>query len=114
VQHRSQPQKPAARLLQAASNLDAEALLGKRPWESWILNGLKSYPNAARPDDKSDVLHDANRKEKVIQHPSDPNRRTGQPRVHRGAIASADTLQKNPAQRDARAMIETLPDEWFP
>jgi len=169
VQHRSQPQKPAARMLQAASSLDAEAMLGQRPWESWISHVLKNYPDAARPDDESDILHDG---ESVVPHPADPKRRAGQPRVHRGAIASADTLQKNPAQRDmlrdkwdvraiemegsgfqnaawmlekdvmvirgicdycddyknddwqpyasmvaaayARAMIETLPDEWFP
>jgi nucleoside phosphorylase len=169
VQYRSPPQKPAARMLQAASSLDTEAELGKRPWEDWIAHGLSNYEGAARPSDASDVLHSGTM---VIAHPADPMRRKGQPRVHRGAIASADTLQKNPAKRDmlrdrwdmraiemegsgfqnaawmlgkdvmvvrgicdycdahknddwqpyaslvaaayARAMIETLPDEWFP
>jgi nucleoside phosphorylase len=169
VEYRGQPQKPAARMLQAASSLDTEAELGKRPWEAWIAHGLKNYPGAARPDEASDVLHDG---AAVVQHPADSKRRPGQSRVHRGAIASADTLQKNPAQRDmlrdkwdvraiemegsgfqnaawmlgkdvmvirgicdycdayknddwqpyasmvaaayARAMIETLPNEWFP
>lgn len=169
VQYRSHPQKPSARLLQAASGLDTAEALGDRPWEFWIANGIKAYPGAVRPSDASDVLHDGTN---VVQHPSDPKRRAGHPRVHRGAIASADTLQKNPVQRDmlrdkwdvravemegsglqnaawmlgkdvmvirgicdycdpykndvwqpyaslvaaayARAMIEALPDEWFP
>lgn len=169
VQYRGHPQKPAARMLQAASALDTEAALGKRIWESWIAHGPKTYDDAARPSDASDVLHDGT---EVVPHPSDPKRRRGHPRVHRGAIASADTLQKDPAQRDllrdkwdvraiemegsgfqnaawmlgkdvmvirgicdycdaykndewqpyasltaaayARAMIEMLPDEWFP
>lgn len=169
VQHRSHPQKPAARMLQAASDLDTQAQLGRRPWERWVARGLQTYSGAARPPDANDVLHKGT---KVVQHPADPKRRLGHPLVHRGAIASADTLQKNPAQRDmlrdkwdvraiemegsgflnaawmmgkdvmvirgicdycdtfknddwqpyaslvaaayARAMIETLPDEWFP
>ena len=169
VQFRGHPQMPAARMLQAARDLDTEAELGKRPWEARIARGIENYRGAARPPDASDVLHDGT---KVVPHPADPKRRPGHPRVHRGAIASADTLQKNPAQRDmlrdkwdvraiemegsglqnaawmlgkdvmvirgicdycdayknddwqpyaslvaaayARAMIETLPDEWFP
>ena len=169
IQYRGHPQKPAARLLQAASSLDAEAMLGKRPWEAIIANGITKFPGAARPDDVCDILHDG---ATVIAHPADTQRRAGQPRVHRGAIASSDTLQKNPAERDmvrdkwdaravemegagfqnaawmlerdvmvirgicdycdayktddwqpyasiiaaayARALIETLPDEWFP
>ncbi|MER2536064.1 MAG: hypothetical protein ABTQ31_12960 [Rhizobiaceae bacterium] len=169
VQYRSYPQKPAARMLQAAADLDAEAELGRRPWEAWIAHGLINYEGAARPPDANDVLHDGTA---MVPHPSDPKRRPGHPRVHRGAIASADTLQKDPAQRDmlrdkwdvravemegsgvqnaawmlerdiivirgicdycdiyknddwqpyaslvaaayARALIETLPDEWFP
>jgi nucleoside phosphorylase len=169
VQYRSHPQKPSARMLQSATDLDAEAELGKRPWEKWIALGTERYTGAARPRDESDVLHEG---KEVIGHPVDPKRRSSHPRVHRGAIASADTLQKNPAERDmlrdkwdvraiemegsgfqnaawmqgkdamivrgicdycdpfknddwqpyaslvaaayARAMIETLPDEWFP
>ena len=169
VHYRSHPQRPAARMLQAASDLDTEAALGDRPWESWVVHGLKTYADAARPSDASDVLHNGL---EVVTHPADLRRRVGHPRVHRGAIASADTLQKNPAQRDmlrdtwdvraiemegsgfqnaawmlgkdvmvirgicdycdayknddwqpyaslvaaayARAMIETLPDGWFP
>ncbi|MCK1339762.1 hypothetical protein IVB38_28100 [Bradyrhizobium sp. 38] len=103
VQYRSQPQKPAARMLQAAGSLDTEAELGRLPWEAWIAHGLSNYPRAARPSDASDVLHDG---AMVISHPADPLRRKDQPRVHRGSIASADTLQKNPAKRDL------LRDKW--
>jgi nucleoside phosphorylase len=166
VLHRGHPQMPSARMIQAARELYVESGLGKRPWETWIRSGARKYDKAVR---KIDVLHDGAKK---IQHPLDPDRRRGLPRVHRGAIASADTLQKNSAQRDmlrdkwdvraiemegsgvqnaawmqgkdvmiirgicdyadaykndewqpyaslaaaayARAMIEILPDEWFP
>ena len=101
VQSRSHPQKPGAPMMQAASGLDTGAALGNRPWESWIAHGLKTYADAARPSDGSDVLHDG---VEVVPHPADPKRRPCHPRVHRGAIASADTLQKNPAQRDMCAI----------
>jgi nucleoside phosphorylase len=103
VEFRSYPQEPGKPLLQAAGQLDTEALLGKRPWERWIAYGLEKYQAAARPSDEADVLHEGDNK---VEHPADPSRRPGQPRVHRGAIASADTLQKDPGMRDM------LRDKW--
>lgn len=103
VQYRGHPQKPSARMLQSATDIDAEAELGKRPWEQWIELGIRNYPGAARPSDATDVLHEGARE---VAHPADPKRRAGHPRVHRGAIASADTLQKDPGQRDM------LRDKW--
>jgi nucleoside phosphorylase len=94
VQHRGHPQLPSARMIQAARELDVEGELGKRSWEAWIEKGAREYEKAVR---KIDVLHDGT---KEIEHPPDPDRRPGLPRVHRGAIASADTLQKNPTRRD--------------
>jgi nucleoside phosphorylase len=101
VQHRGSPQLPSARMIQAARELDAEGELGQRPWEAWIAKGALHYTKAVR---KTDVLHDRNKE--VIEHPFDPDRRPGVPRVDRGAIASADTLQKNPETRDM------LRDRW--
>jgi nucleoside phosphorylase len=103
ARHRSYPQKPSARILQAATQLDAEAALGKRPWEEWVDKGAEAYKSAARPDDKLDVLHVG---EEIVLHPSDPDRSPRLPRVHRGAVASADTLQKDPRIRDS------LRDKW--
>jgi nucleoside phosphorylase len=37
----------------------------------------------------------------VLTHPEDAERRTGQPRVFLGPIASANTLLKDPVRRDA-------------
>ena len=52
----------------------------------------------ARPDAGTDVLAgDVG----PVPHPSDPKRREGQPRVFLGPIASANTLLKDSAKRDA-------------
>ena len=100
---RSHPQEPSARMLQAATQLDSGAALGKRPWEDLIKKGTKKYQAAVRPADKFDVLHAG---AEPVAHPDDPDRRRGLPRVHRGAIGSADVLQKNPRIRD------NLRDKW--
>jgi nucleoside phosphorylase len=95
---RSHPQKPGASWIQAAADLDTEALLGNRPWETWIAHGIKNYALAVRPSEDEDKLHAG---KTIIPHPDDPLRRAGYPRVHRGAIGSADILQKNPGTRDS-------------
>jgi len=100
---RSHPQEPAAAMLQAATQLDTGAMLGERPWETWINRGIQVFGTAARPPNASDVLYAG---AQVVPHPNDPERRQGQPRVHRGAVASADILQKNPDVRDM------LRDKW--
>jgi nucleoside phosphorylase len=100
---RSHPQEPSAAMLQAATQLDTGAALGERPWEAWISKGIQVFKAAVRPPDTSDVLHVG---AQVVPHPHDPEHRDGQPRVHRGAVASADILQKNPNVRDM------LRDKW--
>ena len=97
---RSHPQAPSAAMLQAATQLDTGAMLGERPWEAWISKGMQVFNAAVRPPDSSDVLHVG---AEVVPHPHDPERREGHPRVHRGAVASADILQKNPNVRDNAA-----------
>src|SRR5262249_34828083 len=44
-----------------------------------------------------DIVHDGNEE---IEHPQDPHRREGWPRIFGGAIGTADILQKDPAMRD--------------
>jgi nucleoside phosphorylase len=100
---RSHPQEPSAAMLQAATQLDTGAGLGERPWQAWISKGAQAYQAAVRPPDTSDILHVGAQE---VPHPHDPERLEGQPRVHRGAVASADILQKNPKVRDM------LRDKW--
>lgn len=95
---RASPQKPSARILGIANALIAGANLDERPWEDAIqAAGRKLTAKYRRPDDATDVLHDGNVE---VAHPVDAERRVGQPKVHLGGIATADTLQKNAAARD--------------
>ena len=73
---RSHPQEPSARMLQAATQLDSGAALGKRPWEDLIKKGTKKYQAAVRPADKFDVLHAG---AEPVSRPDDPDRRRGLP-----------------------------------
>lgn len=93
---RSSPQRPSARLLQAATHLATHELMEERPWEPILANALiKRGDNFARPPASQDVLYENGKK---VRHPA--NARRGLPRVHGGAIGTADTLLKNDATRD--------------
>jgi nucleoside phosphorylase len=94
---RSSPQKPSNRMLAVIGALLADEILGRRPWEVGIEGITAASAAFARPDDRTDVLHDA--QGKVLDHP-DGSERHGRPKVLGGAIATADTLQKNPGTRD--------------
>lgn len=94
---RSSPQKPSKRMMAVISSMQAEDILGNRPWEAGIDSLVASFASFARPDDASDILHDA--KGTVIAHPAGSERHD-RPRLIGGAIATADTLQKNPEARD--------------
>lgn len=94
---RSSPQKPSKRMMAVISSLQAEDILGNRPWEAGIASLAAAFPNFARPDDASDILHDL--EGNVIDHPAGSERHD-QPRLIGGAVATADTLQKNPKARD--------------
>ena len=94
---RAAPHRPSAELLDAVQALVADEHFGKRPWERWLAEGLDRL-KWARPDAGTDVLAgDVG----PVPHPSDPKRREGQPRVFLGPIASANTLLKDSAKRDA-------------
>jgi nucleoside phosphorylase len=93
---RSSPQRPSAKLLQAANHLATHELIEERPWEPILANALvKRGEKFARPPASQDVLYEA---EKKVRHPSSARR--GLPRVHGGGIGTADTLLKNDATRD--------------
>jgi nucleoside phosphorylase len=94
-QIRSSPQRPSARLLQVAGQLTARELLNERPWEITLAHAqVRLGENFARPPTTRDVLHENG---KTISH---PDVRDGRPKVHGGAIGTADTLLKNDTTRD--------------
>jgi nucleoside phosphorylase len=93
---RSSLQRPSASLLQAANHLVTRELMDDRPWEPILANSLiKRGSKFARPPASRDVLHEAG---EVVPHPSNP--RSDLPRVHGGAIGTADTLLKHDNTRD--------------
>ena len=94
---RSSPQKASNRMLAVINSLQAEEILGHRPWEAGIDAIIAASQQFVRPDDATDVLHDG--EGHVIDHPAGSERH-GRPRVIGGAIATADILQKNPKTRD--------------
>jgi nucleoside phosphorylase len=94
---RAIPHRPSAELMSAARSLEIERLDGQIPWEEILVNVAKAKKGYRRPSDDKDVLHAGRR---VVSHPKDPDRRPRKPRVHRGAIGSANILLKDPALRD--------------
>lgn len=95
---RSTPQKPSAAMLNVATHLQTEDLLGNRPWDAIAASSLQILDDGyRRPSASSDVLHDGNQ---IVPHPNDPQRRDGMPRIFSGVIAAGDTLLKNAATRD--------------
>ena len=94
---RAAPRPPSAELLEAVQTLVSDEHFGARPWERGLAEGL-ALLKWTRPEAATDVLAGASGE---VPHPADPNRRAGLPRVFLGPIASADTLLKDPAKRDA-------------
>lgn len=95
---RSAPQKASAALMGMAAHLQAEELVGRRPWDAIAASALDRLGVAyRRPTNDADVLYDGT---EVIDHPPDAQRRDGSPKVFSGVIAAADTLLKNAATRN--------------
>jgi nucleoside phosphorylase len=92
---RSFPQRPSAKLLQAAGHLTTRELMNERPWEAVLSHALLRLGDKfGRPHGSEDVLHDNG---EPISH---PDTRDTLPKVHAGAIGTADTLLKNDVTRD--------------
>jgi nucleoside phosphorylase len=94
---RAAPHRPSAELAEAVQALAADEHFGQRPWEHWLIEGLDRM-HWSRPDATTDVLAGA---AGPVDHPPDPKRHEGVPRVFLGPIASANTLLKDPIKRDA-------------
>ena len=97
---RACPIPPSAEMIESVRLLGADALLGKQPWNSYIDASLHSI-GSERPPDTTDILFDSKNPEVKIQHPVDPKRTRGLPRIFLGPIASANELLKDPIKRDA-------------
>jgi nucleoside phosphorylase len=97
-QIRSSLQRPSAALLQIANSLTAGDLLATRPWETIIsAAAIRLGDKFDRPAADTDVLHTG---ELAVVHPTDKDRRPDAPRIHSGAIGTADTLLKSGVKRD--------------
>lgn len=93
------PRPPGAELYESARQLEVSELQGRRPWEPFFQRA-SSLPYSTRPNAFTDKLAHSTEKDKWIDHPGDPQRRDGFPKVFRGTIACADVLLKNPEKRD--------------
>jgi nucleoside phosphorylase len=96
---RACPIPPSAEMIESVRLLGVEALLGNQPWNTHIESSLRSI-GSERPADTTDILFDSNNPEMKIEHPVDPKRTGGLPRIFLGPIASANELLKDPVKRD--------------
>jgi nucleoside phosphorylase len=98
-QYRQAPRPPSANLLVSARHLRTREIEGQRPWERHLGRALATL-GWNRPPGEKDFLGDSADHRKRIEHPQDPERVEGQPRIFFGLIASSNTLLKDPVQRD--------------
>lgn len=90
--------KPSARLLGLNNLLEAQKILKQTPWNAIIEEKSPLMVNGKRPDELLDILRVDG---KVVSHPQDKERVSGVPKVHVGAIGSANTLLKDEGLRDS-------------
>jgi nucleoside phosphorylase len=99
IEYRNPPRPPSASLVEAVRYLEAEEILGNRPWDKYIDQAL-SQLKIERPSEDNDKLYCSKNQDEVIEHPIDLKRIDGRPKVFVGPVASANVLQKNPKARD--------------
>ncbi|AKB33047.1 phosphorylase [Methanosarcina siciliae HI350] len=99
VEHRNPPRPPSSSLIEAVRYLEAEEILGNRPWEKYIDEAI-SQLKIECSSGYEDKLYCSKNQNEVIEHPKDKKRTNGKPKVFIGPIASANILQKNPMARD--------------
>jgi nucleoside phosphorylase len=95
---------PSTRLVRCANMLKADELTGFRPWEHWLGDGRpQNLFGYGRPPHHTDVLQDQGGFR--LQHPNRnlSGHRKGYPKVHYGAIGSADRSLYDAATRDQLA-----------
>lgn len=100
VQHRHAPRAPSSYVLHAAGKMEANEIMGDRPYLKHLQKVLDTVAQAQRPTAASDRLASSDDPTVFLTHPNDPDRVEGRPRVFKGPIASANKLLKNPKLRD--------------
>lgn len=87
-------------LSRAANELAAKSFEGVRPWEQWLnVRGIPRMRNFARPAESTDILYIRG---EPAPHPSrkQSGHPRGKPKIHHGAIGSADMLLRDEVIRD--------------
>ena len=104
VQPRRQFPLPSPRFARCADMLKADELSGHRPWEHWLGEGRPAHLTGyGRPPQHTDVLQDPGGNK--LDHPprNRSGHRKGVPKIHYGAIGSADRSLRDATTRDQLA-----------
>lgn len=96
IENRSNASKPSALLLEAINIMKTYEYEDVYPWHEY-LDEFSSDSHFLKPAEDTDELYDL--EGKLCAHPYDSTR-TKYPKVFTGAIASANTLLKNPNKRN--------------
>lgn len=95
---RSTAPPPSARLLQAVNMLESEILTGSFSWSEFLARFLR----------KAHVSRPSREQKRDFDHPADPARERGVPRLFRGKIGASNTLMKLAKKRDRVAKAHGL------
>lgn len=97
-QHRAPPRAPSFRLLMATRILESERRQGLKPWLAEF-NRTAGLAEVARPT-SADRLRETPPATDWVEHPVDPGRVEGEPRVFMGTIGSANIVLADAVYRD--------------
>ncbi|MGB5970602.1 MAG: 5'-methylthioadenosine/S-adenosylhomocysteine nucleosidase [Spirulinaceae cyanobacterium] len=97
--HRHPPRPPSCSLLEGVRLLEADELMGEKPWLKFIAQALLPE-GEKRPPTEKDILVSSTDPNIRLEHPQDRKRKHNEPRVFIAPIASANKLLKNPIKRD--------------
>ncbi len=97
--YRHPPRPPSASLIEGVRLLEADELMGKKPWLDFIDQALLPE-GEQRPSIETDILVSSTDSKQIVEHPQDSKRKKDEPRVFIAPIASANKLLKNPIKRD--------------
>jgi nucleoside phosphorylase len=94
--------RPSPALVRRAKLLEADEIIGQRPWEDLIDRLAARLPGYARPEASTDLMYMEGDPPRAVPHPPEElsGHRPGQPKVHYGRIGSADRSLRNAALRD--------------
>lgn len=93
------PLRTSGRFLGRSQMLEAERLTGEYPWEQYIERGYR-LEGFEVPNSDSDILFASHDPKLHVNHPVDPARRAGFPKIFLARIGAANALVKDPLVRD--------------